>query len=48
MSEIKISVSERTNKIIQDISDDLGIKRAEFVKSLVIENLEKMRLNKKK
>jgi len=43
MVEIKISVSERTNKIIQDISDDLGIKRAEFVKNVVISKLKKLR-----
>ena len=48
MVEIKISLSEKTNKLIQEISDEIGIKRSEFVKSLVIENLEKMRLNKKK
>lgn len=40
MSEIKISVSERMEEIIQKRTDDLGIKKAEFVKSLVIENLK--------
>ena len=40
MSEIKINVSEEMNRIIQKISNDLGIKKTEFVKSLVIENLK--------
>lgn len=42
MGEIKISVSEKMDKIIQKIADDLGIKKTEFVKSLVIENLKKL------
>ena len=48
MSEIKISVSEKMDKIIQEISDDIGIKKTEFVKSLVIENLKKIKEEKKK
>lgn len=47
MSEIKISVSERMNKIIQELADDLGIKKSEFVKNVVIEDLKKMRGGKK-
>lgn len=46
MGEIKISVSEQMDKLIQKISDDLGIKKTEFVKSLVIENLKKMESEK--
>ena len=45
MSEIKISVSERMNKIIQDIADDIGIKKSEFVKNVVIESLKDIKLN---
>ena len=48
MTEIKIAVSERMNKIIQDISDDLGIKKSEFVKSLVVENLRSIKWGVKK
>ena len=36
MGEIKISVSEKLDKIIQNAADNIGIKKAEFVKSLVI------------
>jgi len=46
MSEIKISASDEMNKIIQKIADDLGIKKTEFVKSLVIENLKEIKLKK--
>ena len=42
VGEIKISVSEEMEKVIQDISDRIGIKKTEFVKSLVIENLKEM------
>jgi len=47
MTEIKISVSDEMNKVLQKISDELGIKRAEFVKSLVIENLKEIKLRRK-
>jgi len=40
MSEIKIVVSDQMEKIIEDISNKIGIKKTEFVKSLVIENLK--------
>ena len=48
MGEIKISVSEKMDKMIQKISDELGIKKTEFVKSLVIENLKKVKFEKEK
>ncbi len=44
MGEIKIAVSEEMNKLIQSMADALGIKKSEFVKSLVIENLKKVKL----
>lgn len=47
MVEIKISVSEKMEKLLQKISDDLGIKKTEFIKNLIIENLKK-RLGDKK
>jgi len=34
--EIKISVSDKLDSILQKSADALGIKKAEFVKSLVI------------
>jgi len=40
MGEIKISVSDKLDKIIRKISEKYGIKKTEFVKSLVIENLK--------
>ena len=48
MGEIKISVSEKMDKVIQDISDELGIKKTEFVKSLVIENLKEIKIKDKR
>jgi len=42
MGEIKIAVSEKMEKVVQEISDDLGIKKTEFVKSLVIESLKEI------
>jgi hypothetical protein len=42
MTEIKIVVSDKMNKLIQDISDDLGIKKSEFVKGLVLENVKEI------
>jgi hypothetical protein len=39
MGEIKISVSDKLEEIIQKIADNLGIKKTEFVKSLVISNV---------
>ena len=47
MGEIKINVSDEMEKIIQDISDSTGIKKTEFVKSLVIENLKELNFKKK-
>ncbi len=47
MGEIKISISKEMDKIIQKISDELGIKKTEFVKSLVIENLKEIKLKYK-
>ena len=48
MGEIKISVSEQTNKLIQRIADDLGIKKTEYVKNLVIGDITKTKFNKVK
>ncbi len=47
MGEIKISTSRKMDEIIQKISDTLGIKKTEFVKSLVIENLKEIKLKHK-
>ena len=47
MGEIKISISNEMDKIIQKIADDLGIKKTEFVKSLIIENLKEIKLKYK-
>jgi isopentenyldiphosphate isomerase len=38
--EIKISVSDEMDDLIQKVVDELGIKKTEYVKSLVIENLK--------
>jgi len=34
------------HKLLQELSDNLGIKKTEFVKSLVIENLKKIKLGR--
>ncbi len=47
MGEIKISVSEKMDKLIQKIADDLGIKKTEFVKSLVIESLKNLKFKER-
>ena len=39
MGEIKISTSERLDEILQSMADDLGIKKAELVKNMVINSL---------
>ena len=44
MSEIKIAVSDRMNKIIQEIADDIGVKKAEYVKNLVVEELIEIKI----
>jgi uncharacterized tellurite resistance protein B-like protein len=36
MSEIKISVSEKLDELIQRAADKLGIKKAEFVKHVIV------------
>lgn len=46
MGEIKIVLSEKMDKLVQKISDDIGIKKTEYVKSLVIENLKKIKFNR--
>ena len=48
MGEIKIAVSEDMDRLIQGVVDKLGIKKTEFVKSLVIENLKKHALREGK
>lgn len=47
MGEIKIVVSDKTDKILHEVVEDLGIKKTEFVKSLVIESLKEIKLKKK-
>jgi hypothetical protein len=48
MGEIKISVSDQLEKLIENISSELGIKKTEFVKSLVINHLRDFIKEKKK
>jgi len=48
MGEIKIVVSDRMDSILQKLADDMGIKKTEFVKSLLIENLKKIKFEDKK
>ena len=39
MGEIKISVSDTLDRILQKLADDLGIKKAELVKNFVVKEL---------
>lgn len=39
MGEVKISVSDRLDLILQEKADRLGLKKAELVKNLVIKEL---------
>jgi len=39
MGEIKISVSDRLDEILQKLADELGIKKAELVKNCVVKEL---------
>ena len=48
MSEIKISVSDEMDDLIQKVAGELGIKKTEYVKSLVIENLKNIRYKENK
>ena len=41
VGEIKIVVSDVMEKIIEKLSDSLGIKKTEYVKGLVIEDLKR-------
>lgn len=41
MGEIKIVVSEETEKVIEQICDKLGIKKTEYLKGLLIEELKR-------
>lgn len=40
MGEIKISVSENTEALLESLCNDLGIKKTEYIKSLLIESLK--------
>ncbi len=48
MVEVKISLSDKTDEVVQKLSDELGIKKTEFVKSLVIENLKSLNFKNEK
>lgn len=48
MGEIKISISERMESVIENICEELGIKKTEFVKSLVINHLKDFKKDEKK
>jgi len=47
MGEIKISISDRMEKVIEEICEEIGIKKTEFVKSLVISHLKDKEAKKK-
>lgn len=41
MGEIKIVVSNETEKLVESICDRLGIKKTEYLKGLLIEELKR-------
>ena len=47
MGEIKISVSDRLDSILQKLADDLGIKKAELVKNFVVNKIIEIEDGKK-
>lgn len=48
MGEIKISVSDKLDGILQKLADDLGIKKAELVKNFVMKELLELNGEKNK
>ena len=48
MGEIKISVSDKLDSILQRLADDLGIKKAELVKNFVVKELIEGKKDNKK
>lgn len=47
MGEIKIVVSDEMDKLVQKVCDELGIKKTEYLKSLLIQNLKEYKYEKK-
>jgi len=43
MTEVKISVSEKLDAILQKLADDLGIKKAELVKNITVNHIMKLK-----
>ena len=48
MGEIKIVVSDETEKLIEKLADQLGIKKTEYVKGLVIDDLKELNCGKQR
>ena len=46
MGEVKISVSDKLDEILQKKADELGIKKAELVKNFVIKQLMELESSK--
>ena len=42
MGEIKISVSDKLDGVLQKMADGIGIKKAELVKNIVVKELMSM------
>jgi len=47
MGEIKISVSDKLDGILQKMADGIGIKKAELVKNMVVKELINMEDHRK-
>ena len=48
MGEIKILVSEKTEKLINKICDEIKNKKTEYIKFLLIENLKEIKSSEKR
>ena len=43
MPEIRITVSEKLDKLIDELSDKIGIKKTEYCKTLILNEIRKER-----
>ena len=46
MPEIRVQVSEKMDKTVEDISENIGIPKTEFVKNLIVNELKMRELRK--
>lgn len=47
MAQINFSIKDELNKRVEDISNELGLAKSDYIKSLIIEDLKKYILKNK-